>query len=288
MKAITLMVLTNLGVMTVLGFLFKVLGLSYLLSEHGVSTIGFLAFACFYGFAGSFISLFLSKSMAIRQMGVHLITDPQNNTEQWLVETVARQAKTLGIAMPEVGIFDNPCPNAFATGHSKNAALVAVSTGLLQHMSADEVEAVLGHEMAHVSNGDMLASTLIQGVINAFVMIFARLIAIAVAPRDERGNQSPATVYAIYMLLQTVFGFFGMIVIMWHSRHREFKADLGGAQLAGKEKMIAALEKLLWVQNQGAKGALPSDFKAFGIVPMAGIFATHPPLEKRIEALHAL
>ncbi len=286
MKPIVLMTVTNLGVMAVLTVILRFFGLDQILAENGINGNSFLIFACLYGFAGSFISLILSKSMAKRQMGVHLIEQPQNATEQWLIDTVAQQAERVGIARPEVGIFKNPAPNAFATGANKNAALVAVSTGLLELMSKNEVEAVLGHEMTHVTNGDMVTSALIQGVVNAFVLVFARAISVLLTRgnnRNSRGN-----FFLIYMVMQIVLGALGSMVVMWHSRQREFKADEGGAFHAGRQNMIAALKKLQWMQQQGVQGALAKNFQAFGIVPIAGLFATHPPLEKRIAALHSL
>ena len=287
MKPIALLIATNAGVMAVLAILMRLFGLDQMLYQSGMNPLAFLAIACVYGFAGSFISLFMSKSLAKRQMRVHIITTPQNDTERWLYNTVQSQAQRAGITMPEVGYFNHPAPNAFATGANKNSALVAVSTGLLQHMSKDEVEAVLGHEMAHVYNGDMVTSTLIQGTINTFVFVFANLISglIAGRNRDSRGSQQSQ--FMIYMLLQTVLGFLGSLVVFWHSRHREFAADRGGAQLAGKNAMIGALQALQRAQQQGARGALNKDFQAFGIVPMAGLFATHPPLAKRIAALQS-
>ncbi|UJF24517.1 protease HtpX [Suttonella sp. R2A3] len=287
MKATFLLVATNLGVMAVLAVIFELFGINQALAQQGSSSWSFLAFACIYGFAGSFISLMLSKGMAKKQMRVQLIENPSNDTERWLVETVRRQAEKAGVGMPEVGIFQQPSPNAFATGANKNKALVAVSTGLLQHMNADEVEAVLGHEMAHVSNGDMVTSALIQGTINSFVIVFAQIIA-SMLSRGSNGRSSRAGYFATYMVLQMVLGFLGSMIVMWHSRHREFKADAGGAHFAGKHKMIAALEALQRAQQQGAEGAMAKDFKAFGIVPMNGLFATHPPLEKRIAALKSL
>lgn len=287
MKPIALLIATNAGVIAVLAILMRLFGLDQMLYQSGMNPLAFLAIACVYGFAGSFISLFMSKSLAKRQMRVHIITTPQNDTERWLYNTVQSQAQRAGVAMPEVGYFNHPAPNAFATGANKNSALVAVSTGLLQHMSQDEVEAVLGHEMAHVYNGDMVTSTLIQGTINTFVFVFANLISglIAGRNRDSRGSQQSQ--FMIYMLLQTVLGFLGSLVVFWHSRHREFAADRGGAQLAGKNAMIGALQALQRAQQQGAHGALNKDFQAFGIVPMAGLFATHPPLAKRIAALQS-
>lgn len=287
MKPIVLLILTNAGVMAVLAIIMRLFGLDQMIAQSGDSPLSFLVIACVYGFAGSFISLFMSKSLAKRQMGVQVIEQPRNATEKWLYDTVRRQAERAGVAMPEVGIFDHPAPNAFATGANKNSALVAVSTGLLNHMSKDEVEAVLGHEMAHVYNGDMVTSTLIQGTMNTFVFVFANIISGLLAGRDRDGRSNQSSQFMIYMLLQTVLGLLASLVVFWHSRHREFKADQGGATLAGKQSMINALAALQRVQQQGAHGALHKDFQAFGIVPFAGLFATHPPLEKRIAALQA-
>ncbi len=286
MKATVLLVATNLAVMAVLSIVIRLLGLDQALAQQNINYTSLLIFACIYGFVGSFISLMMSKGLAKRQMGVQVIESPRNQTEQWLVNVVARQAKAAGVGMPEVGIFDNPAPNAFATGANKNAALVAVSTGLLNAMSQDEVEAVLGHEMSHVSNGDMVTSALIQGTINSFVIVFAQIIS-NLLTRDRDGNSrgNSGSYFMIYMLLQTVLGFLGSMIVMWHSRHREFAADRGGATLAGKQKMINALKRLQMAQNAGAQGALAQDFKGFGIVQMNGLFASHPPLAKRIEAL---
>ncbi|MDO5090476.1 MAG: protease HtpX [Cardiobacteriaceae bacterium] len=289
MKPIALLVLTNAGVMAVLAIIMRLFGLDQIIVQSGSSPLAFLAIACVYGFAGSFISLFMSKNLAKRQMRVQVIEQPRNATEQWLYDTVRRQAERAGVAMPEVGIFNHPAPNAFATGANKNAALVAVSTGLLNHMSKNEVEAVLGHEMAHVYNGDMVTSTLIQGTMNTFVFVFANIISSLLAgrSRDRDGCSHQQSQFMIYMLLQTVLGVLASLVVFWHSRHREYKADQGGATLAGKQSMIGALQALQRVQQQGAHGALAKDFQAFGIVPFAGLFATHPPLAKRIAALQA-
>ncbi|SUO97394.1 protease HtpX [Suttonella indologenes] len=284
MKAVFLLIATNLGVMAVLSLVLQILGINQMLNQSGMNMQNLLIYASIYGFAGSFISLLMSKNLAKRQMRVQLIdAGTSNPSERWLYDTVKRQAEKSGVGMPEVGIFQQPAPNAFATGHNKDAALVAVSTGLLQHMNADEIEAVLGHEMAHVKNGDMVTSALIQGTINAFVIVFASLISSLLARGNRR--QSGAAFHGTYMLLQMLLGFLGSMVVMWHSRHREFTADRGGAELAGKHKMIAALRRLEQTQAAGAQGALAKDFKAFGIVPMSGLFSTHPPLAKRIAAL---
>lgn len=286
MKATILLILTNLCVVFVIGVLLKIFGIDSLLAQQHINYIGILIFSCIYGFAGAFISLLLSKSICKRSMGVHVIERPQNRDEAWLLETVQRLAEKARIDMPEVGIFDNHAPNAFATGANKNAALVAVSTGLLRVMPANEVEAVLGHEITHVSNGDMITSTLIQGVINSFVFFFAQIVAMLLTRNnDEENNGSGMAYFLVSQVLLTIFGLLGSLVVYWHSRQREYKADAGGAALSRRQDMIDALATLQRVQNQGISGALPKDMQAFGIVALAGLFATHPPLERRIAAL---
>lgn len=288
MKAITLLTATNLAVMAVMYAMMHFLGIEQALQAEGYSSIPYLISALIYGFAGAFISLLLSKNMAKSAMGVRVIQTPKTATEQWLYHTVAQQAAKAGIKPPEIGIFNHHAPNAFATGHNKNAGLIAVSTGLLDTMRKEEVEAVIGHEMAHIYNGDMVASTLLQGVINSFVILLARIISIVItsAGKDnERRQDNTGLFIIIQLILQIFLGFLGSLLLMWHSRHREFHADRGGAELAGKHNMIAALRALERVQQQGAKDALPSELKAFGIVPLAGLLSTHPPLAKRIAAL---
>ena len=272
---------TNLAVVLVLSVVLQLLGLN----RTGANTLPWLFMTALIGMGGSFISLLLSKSMALRSTGAQLITNPASPTERWLVDTVARQAKQAGIGMPDVAIFDSPTPNAFATGSDRNHALVAVSTGLLQQMTQDEAEAVLGHEVAHVANGDMVTLTLIQGVVNTFVMVFANLIA-SFLDRDNRDGQRGMGYFLGYMLAQSVLGVLASIVVCWFSRQREFRADAGGASLAGRMKMIAALERL----RRGQTAPLPAEIAAFGISGnmlggLAHLFATHPPLSERIEAL---
>ena len=272
---------TNLAVVLVLSVVLQLLGLN----RTGTNTLPWLFMTALIGMGGSFISLLLSKSMALRSTGAQLIANPASPTERWLVDTVARQAKQAGIGMPDVAIFDSPTPNAFATGSDRNHALVAVSTGLLQQMTQDEAEAVLGHEVAHVANGDMVTLTLIQGVVNTFVMVFANLIASAL-DRDNRDGQRGLGYFIGYMLAQSVLGVLASIVVCWFSRQREFRADAGGASLAGRMKMIAALERL----RRGQTAPLPAEMAAFGISGnmlggLAHLFATHPPLSERIEAL---
>ncbi len=278
MKRIGLFLLTNLAIMLVLGIVLSVLQ-SYL-GLNSNSTAGLLLMCFVFGMGGSFISLAISKWMALRSTGAQVIEQPRSPTEIWLVDTVKRQARDAGIGMPDVAIYDSPDVNAFATGMSRNKALVAVSTGLLNSMSREEAEAVLAHEVTHVANGDMVTLTLIQGVLNTFVMFFARIIASAIGDRD-RGALAH---FAIVMVLQMVLGVLASLIVAWFSRQREFRADAGGAKLAGREKMISALERLKSSHESTLEGSLA----AFGInsgKSMSEMFMSHPPLEKRIEAL---
>ncbi len=277
---------TNIAVILLLSVVFNLLGLNGLLAQNGVDLdLGaLLVYSAVIGFAGSFISLLLSKFLAKKSMAVQIITQPANATERWLVDTVARQAKQSGIGMPEVGIFPSQAPNAFATGWNKNSALVAVSAGLLQQMTQDEVEAVLGHEVAHVANGDMVTLTLIQGVVNTFVIFLSRVIGHVVDRvvfKVERGH-GPAF-WIVSLLAQFVLGILASMIVAWFSRYREYRADAGGAELAGRQKMINALKRLQQSQPQ----SLPDEMAAFGISgsKMADLFASHPPLDQRIKAL---
>jgi len=278
---IFLFLATNLAVMVVFSVISSVFGLDQLL---GASNLSLLVYAAVFGFVGSFISLFLSKSMAIRSMGVHLIEQPANATERWLLETVHAQAREAGIGLPEVGIFQQASPNAFATGWNKNDSLVAVSTGLLDTMTKDEVEAVLGHEVAHIYNGDMVTMGLIQGVLNTFVIIFSNLLGKLLS-----GNRGGGAGYLVGQLIGNfVFGFLASLIAAWFSRQREYRADAGGARLAGRENMISALAALQRVSGQGEP--LPDkQLAAFGISGMnvARLTSTHPPLEVRIARLKA-
>jgi heat shock protein HtpX len=247
-----------------------------------------LVFAVIFGFGGSLFSLMISKWMAKRMTGMHLIENPQNELEQWLVSTVRRQSEKAGIKMPEVGIYDAPEINAFATGPSRNNSLVAVSTGLLRSMSRDEAEAVLGHEVSHVANGDMVTMALLQGVMNTFVIVLSRVVG-RVVDSVVFGNRDGVGFgyYIVVFVLDMVFGLFASFITAWFSRQREFRADAGGANLAGKEKMIAALQRL--AQNHG-QSSLPTQIAAFGISGglksgIGALMMTHPPLEVRIEAL---
>ncbi|MDQ2640826.1 MAG: protease HtpX [Pseudomonadota bacterium] len=290
MKRIVLFLATNIAILVVLTIVVHLFGLDRYLGAGGQDNLaGLLAFAAVFGFGGAFISLAMSKWIAKRSMGVHVITQPSSPTEQWLVSTVRAQAELAGIGMPEVGIFNSPEPNAFATGARRNAALVAVSTGLLQKMRREEVEAVLGHEVAHVANGDMVTLTLIQGVVNTFVIFLSRIIGRAVDRavfRSENGN-GPGYFISV-IVAQLVLGFLASMIVMWFSRHREFRADRGGAKLAGSQNMIGALEALR--RNQQQAEGLPEAMRAFGINGgKAGgfkrLFMSHPPLEERIAAL---
>lgn len=287
MLRIALFLATNVAIMIVISIVFSVFGLSGTLAANGVdlNLNALLVISAVVGMTGSVISLAISKWSAKRSMGVHVIEKPQNQTEQWLVSLVQQQAKEAGIGMPEVGIFDTPEPNAFATGMNKNNALVAVSTGLLQAMTKDEVEAVVGHEISHVANGDMITMALMQGVVNTFVYFFASIIGHIVdrvVLKNERGHGMGY--FITQMAAQIVLSFLASMLVMWFSRYREFHADAGGAKLAGKEKMIAALRALQRTHNPAE---LPGEFAAFGINGggVKKLFMTHPPLEKRIAAL---
>jgi heat shock protein HtpX len=292
MMRIFLFLATNAAVLVLISVVFKVLGIDGILQANQVdlNLQALLIMSAVIGFGGSFISLALSKFMAKRSMGVKIIEQPRSQTEQWLVETVRRQAKQAGIGMPEVGIFNAPEPNAFATGMSRNNALVAVSSGLLQNMNSDEVEAVLGHEITHVSNGDMVTMGLIQGVVNTFVIFLSRVIGHVVDRvvfKTERGY-GPA--YFITSIVSQIFlSILASAIVMWFSRRREFRADAGGASLAGRGKMIGALQAL---QRAHEPKDLPGEFAAFGIsggfaTGLKKLFLSHPPLEERIAALQA-
>ena len=287
MKRIFLFLMTNLAILVVISITLRLLGVDRILNESGVINFNaLLIMSMVMGFAGSLISLFISKWMAKRSVGAQVITAPSNATEKWLFNTVKRQADRAGIGMPEVAIYDSPEINAFATGWNRNNALVAVSTGLMNNMTQDEAEAVLAHEISHVANGDMITLTLIQGVVNTFVIFFSRIIGYVVDRmvfKVERGT-GPAF-FIVSMIAQVVLGILANMIVMWFSRHREFHADAGGANLAGKHKMIAALERL---KLNHEESALPKSVAAFGISggsAFSRLFMTHPPLEERIEAL---
>ncbi len=287
MMRIFLFLATNIAIMVVISIVFSLFGLKGTLDAQGIGLDlnSLLIISAVIGVTGSFISLAMSKWSAKRAMGVHVIDRPQNQTEQWLLDVVTRQAQQAGIGMPEVGIFDTPDANAFATGMNRNNALVAVSTGLLQSMDADEVEAVVGHEITHVANGDMVTMALMQGVVNTFVYFFATVIGHFVDRavfKTERGY-GPAY-YITQMLAQVALGILASLLVMWFSRRREFRADAGGAKLAGREKMIAALRAL---QRAHDAPELPGQLAAFGINGggVRKLFMSHPPLAERIAAL---
>ncbi|MBI3150472.1 MAG: protease HtpX [Betaproteobacteria bacterium] len=289
MKRIFLFLLTNVAVLFVLSLVVKLFGLEPMLADGGLNLGSLLVFAAIMGMGGAFISLAMSKWSAKRMVGAEVIEQPQSEVERWLVGTVQRQAQAAGIGMPEVAIYQAPDVNAFATGMNRNNALVAVSTGLLQSMSRDEAEAVLAHEVSHVANGDMVTLTLIQGVVNTFVIFLSRVIGQIVDRvvfKTERG-QGPAY-YITMIVAQLVLGVLASVIVMWFSRQREFRADAGGAKLAGRGKMIAALERLRAAHEPAA---LPDKMAAFGISGGAKgftrLFMTHPPLEERIATLRA-
>ena len=290
MKRIALFIATNVAVLVVLTIAMQLLGIESLLNEQGtqLDLQALLIFSAVIGFAGSFISLAISKWSAKRLTGARVITNPRNETERWLVNTVTRQAQTAGIGTPEVAIYDSPDINAFATGANRNNSLVAVSTGLLGRLSRGELEAVLGHEVSHVANGDMVTLTLIQGVVNTFVIFFSRIIGFLVDRlifRTERGYGPGFFIASI--VAQIVLGILASTIVMWFSRRREFRADQGGAQLAGRQNMINALERL---RQAHEPSALPESMRAMGIsssraVGLKRLFMSHPPLEERIAAL---
>jgi heat shock protein HtpX len=290
MKRVFLFVVTNLAVLLVLSIVARLAGVGAGEAGAGQYT-ALLIFAAIFGMGGAFISLALSKWTAKRMMGARVITQPQGDAEQWLVATVQRHAQAAGIGMPEVAIFDSAQPNAFATGARRVEALVAVSSGLLRGMNKNEVDAVLGHEISHVANGDMVTLTLIQGVVNTFVIFLSRVVGFVVDRvvfRNERGHGPGFWVTTI--VAQLVLGLLASIVVMWFSRQREFRADSGGATLAGRGKMIAALERLKLNHEQPAQ--LPDAVKAFGISGGVGaglkrLFMSHPPLDERIAVLRS-
>lgn len=290
MKRIVLLVATNLAILLMLSIAARLLGLDSWIAAKGGSFGGLLAFAALFGFGGAFVSLLLSKWMARRAMGVRIIEQPATGVEAWLVETVRGHAQAAGIGMPEVGIFDSAAPNAFATGARRDNSLVAVSTGLLQTMRKQEVEAVLAHEISHVANGDMVTLTLIQGVLNTFVIVLSRIVGGAVDRMLSKGDGESGPGYFIAVLVsELLLGLLASMIVMAFSRHREFRADSGGARLAGTANMIAALESLKRSHDEplqapqlaalGINGAVGRGFKR--------LFMSHPPLEERIEALRS-
>jgi heat shock protein HtpX len=290
MKRVALFLATNIAILVVLSVVLSIIGFEGYLDEQGIGLDlrGLLLFAAVFGMGGAFLSLAISKWTAKRFTGAQVIEQPRNEVEAWLVETVRRQAQQAGIGMPEVAIYDAPEMNAFATGARRNSALVAVSTGLMRQMSRDEVEAVLAHEVSHVANGDMITLALIQGVVNTFVIFLSRVIGHVVDRvvfKNERGHGPAFWITSIFA--QVVLGILASVIVMWFSRQREFRADAGGATLAGRQKMISALEKL---RRASGQEPLPDQMAAFGISGNIGtglkrLFMTHPPLEERIAAL---
>ncbi len=292
MKRIFLFILTNLAVLVVISFTLRLLGVDRWLTETGsIDFNALLVLSTVIGFSGSIVSLFMSKWSAKRMVGAQVIEQPSDPTERWLVETVKRQAQTAGIGMPEVAIYDAPDVNAFATGWNRNAALVAVSTGLLNNMSREEAEAVLAHEVSHVANGDMITLALIQGVVNTFVIFLSKLFGYFIdrVLLKNDGRDGPGIgMFAAEIVAQLVLGILASTIVMWFSRQREFRADAGGASLAGRENMIAALQRL---KGNHEQATLPEQMAAFGISggrKFAKLFMTHPPLDERIEALRKL
>jgi len=288
MRRIGIFLITNLAVLVTLSAAAHLLGVDRFITAQGMNFTGLLGFAVVFGFGGAFISLFMSKWTARMAVGAQVIETPRTATERWLLDTVRRQAESAGIGMPEVAVYEAEDINAFATGWNRNAALVAVSTGLLQQMSADEAEAVLGHEVAHIANGDMVTLTLIQGVLNTFVIVIARVVGWFIDSVIFKQEEGPGPAYYVtFFVLEIALGILASVVVAWFSRQREFRADHGGATLAGREKMIAALERL---QAAQIPAQLPERMAAFGISGNGRggwlrYFASHPPLEARIAAL---
>jgi heat shock protein HtpX len=292
MKRIALLIATNLAVVLLLSAVIQVFGIDNYLTRRGINYQSLIIFAAVFGFGGAFFSLAISKWIAKRSMGVRVIAQPSSEAERWLVATVRSHAEKAGIGMPEVAVYDAPDMNAFATGMSRNSSLIAVSTGLLQSMDRNQVQAVLGHEITHVANGDMVTMGLIQGVLNTFVIFFARIIGTVVdnALSGNRNSESGGGgffYFIIVTVLQVALGFLASLIVMWFSRWREFRADAGGARLGGRDNMISALQRL--AGNQG-ETALPKAIQAFGISGQGGLsrlLMSHPPLEERIAALRA-
>ncbi|MFU9136036.1 protease HtpX [Erwinia tasmaniensis] len=288
MMRIALFLLTNLGVMLVFGLILSLTGI------QSSSVYGLMIMAGLFGFGGAFVSLLMSKWMALKSVGGEVIEQPRNETERWLMQTISQQAQRAGIAMPQVAVYHAPDINAFATGARRDASLVAVSTGLLQNMSRDEAEAVLAHEISHIANGDMVTMTLIQGIVNTFVIFISRILAQLAAgflsgdrEEGESNNGNPMVYFVVSMVLELVFGIAASIITMWFSRHREFHADAGSAKLVGREKMIAALQRL----KTSYEPQEASTMQAFCIngksKSLSELFLSHPPLDKRIEALRS-
>lgn len=291
-KRVGLFLLTNIAIIAVISIILSIFNVQPYLNQNNIDYRSLLIYAAVVGFTGSLISLFISKWMAIHAFNIKLINRPESEIESWLFSEVARFAKNNQIGMPEVGIYQSPEPNAFATGWSKNNALVAVSTGLLQAMDKDELEGVLAHEIAHITNGDMVTLTLIQGVVNTFVIFFARIAAFIVTQFFRRNQDEPAhdgfVYYGVALIFELIFGILATIIVMWFSRHREFRADAGSAQQVGKDKMIKALVRLQQFSNKSTQDDRAPGFNAMKISHRGSwleLFSSHPPLEKRIQAL---
>ncbi|ANE77508.1 protease HtpX [Dickeya solani] len=289
MMRIALFLLTNLAVMVVFGLVLSLTGV-----QHNSMT-GLIIMAGLFGFGGSIISLLMSKWMALRSVGGEVIEQPRDETERWLLDTVRTQSQQVGIAMPQVAIYHAPDINAFATGARRDSSLVAVSTGLLQNMSRDEAEAVIAHEISHIANGDMVTMTLVQGVVNTFVIFISRIIAQIVTSflsgnrddSEESSNGNPLVYMAVSMVLELLFGILASIITMWFSRYREFHADAGSAKLVGREKMIAALQRLKTSYEPQEAGSMMAFCINGKSKSLSELFMSHPPLDKRIEALRA-
>ncbi len=292
-RRIALFIATNIAIIVVLTIIFGLFGIQPYLSSQGINYGSLMIFALIIGFTGSFISLFISKFMAKSAYRIQMIESPSSPLEASLINTVQRLAKQSNIGMPEVGTYESPEPNAFATGWNRNNSLVAVSTGLIDRMRPEEVEAVLAHEVSHIANGDMITMSLLQGVVNTFVIFFARIAAFVVMNLfrdDNNGAIGGLAYYGIAILFEIIFGILASVIVMWFSRYREFRADAGSAKLVGKDKMIAALKRLQQAMDVEKDDRAPSmaTMKISSRSRMLALFASHPPLEKRIEALQQL
>ena len=291
LKRVGLFLLTNLGIIIVISIILSLLNVGPYLNQYGLNYQALLIYALVIGFTGSFISLFISKWMAIHAFGVQLIDKPGNELESWLFNKVSTLARQRNIAMPDIGIYESPEPNAFATGWNKNKALLAVSTALLQSMDEEEVEGVLGHEVSHIANGDMVTLTLIQGVVNTFVIFFARVAAFIVMQflrKDDTPVEGGFVYYGVAIIFELLFGILASLVVMWFSRQREFRADAGSARIVGKDKMIKALQRLQQLENQTPEDDRAPAFNNMKISERSrwlALFSSHPPLEARIKAL---
>ncbi len=284
--ALIMLIIMNLAVMASLYIFMFVLSAFFGIRLDSNSMMGLFAIASVFGFGGAFISLLLSKWMAKRSMGVRIIETPSNEAEEWLVMTISKLAAKAGLKMPEVGVFDGP-PNAFATGWNRNDALVAISTSMFDIMDTKEIEGVLAHEISHIKHGDMITMTLMQGVLNTFVIFISRILANILSPKNDEGEANPFAYMAISFALEMVFSIFATAILMWFSRYREFKADEGSARLSGKEGIYYALAKLGEIPKEQL--ALPNDMKAFGIVGFLGnLFASHPPIPERLKHIESL